>query len=41
VKPLSPTAGRTARIRFIDLASGYPAAVQHLVQLGDEVIAAA
>jgi hypothetical protein len=39
--PRSPNAGPTARIRFIDLANGYPAAVQHLVQLGDEVITAA
>lgn len=35
----SPNAhGGIARVRMIDLASGYPAAVRRLMQLGDEVI---
>jgi hypothetical protein len=41
VHPGSPNAGQTARIRFVDLANGYPAVVRYLVQLGDEVIATA
>jgi hypothetical protein len=38
--PRSPNAGHPAQIRFVDLAQDYPAAVRHLVRLGDEVIAA-
>lgn len=35
----SPNAhGGIARVRMIDLACGYPAAVRRLMQLGDEVI---
>ena len=41
VHPQSPNAGASARIRFVDLGGGYPAAVQHLVQLGDYIVAAA
>ena len=40
--PQSPNAyGGIARVRMIDLACGYPAAVRRLMQLGDEVIAGA
>jgi hypothetical protein len=46
VRPESPNAGPSgrvsgpaARIRFVDLAGGYPAAVRHLVGLGDQLIA--
>jgi hypothetical protein len=40
MNPQSPNAnGGIARIRMIDLACGYPAAVRRLMQLGDEVIA--
>jgi hypothetical protein len=35
----SPNAtGRLASVRLIDLATGYPAAVRRLMQLGDEVV---
>ena len=38
--PRSPNAtGGPASVRLIDLASGYPAAVRRLMQLGDEVLA--
>jgi hypothetical protein len=40
VNPRSPNAGSPARIRFIDLAHGYPGTVRHLVALGDEILAA-
>ena len=40
MKPQSPNAdGGIARVRMIDLACGYPAAVRRLMQLGDEFIA--
>ena len=40
MRPQSPNAGHSARIRFVDLAQNYSAAVRHLIRLGDEVIAA-
>lgn len=40
MEPQSPNAsGEIACVRMIDLASGYPAAVRRLMQLGDEVVA--
>ena len=40
INPQSPNAyGGIARVRMIDLACGYPAAVRRLMQLGDELIA--
>jgi hypothetical protein len=37
MRPQSPNAcGGVARLRMIDLACGYPAAVRRLMQLGDE-----
>jgi len=40
VNPQSPNTGPDARIRFMDLATGYPGAVRHLMKLGDDVLAA-
>lgn len=40
MNPQSPNVyGGIARVRMIDLACGYPAAVRRLMQLGDEVVA--
>jgi hypothetical protein len=40
MNPKSPNASDGfVRIRMIDLACGYPAAVRHLLQIGDELIA--
>jgi hypothetical protein len=40
INPQSPNAyGGIARVRMIDLACGYPAAVRRLMQLSDELIA--
>jgi hypothetical protein len=40
INPQSPNAyGGIVRVRMIDLACGYPAAVRRLMQLGDELIA--
>jgi len=40
INPQSPNAcGGIARVRMIDLACGYPAAVRRLMQLGDALIA--
>jgi hypothetical protein len=45
VEPHSPNIAAISagapRVRIIDLASGYPAAVSRLMQFGDEVLAAA
>lgn len=41
VNPHSPNAGASARIRFVDLGGGYPAAIRHLVRLGDAIVATA
>jgi hypothetical protein len=41
VHPHSPNVGASARIRFVDLGGGYRAAVQHLMDLGDDIVAAA
>ena len=38
VAPQSPNIAATPRIRIIDLASGYPAVVSRLMQLGDRVL---
>jgi hypothetical protein len=38
MNPRSPNAEGVARVRIIDLACGYPAAVRRLIQLGDEVM---
>jgi len=41
VDPQSPNAGQSAGLRFVDLGGGYPAAVRHLLQLGDGIVAQA
>jgi hypothetical protein len=41
VSPQSPNIDGNARVRIVNLAGGYPAAVRHLMQLGDELTVAA
>ena len=41
VDPQSPNAEQSAGIRFVDLGGGFPAAVRHLLQLGDGIVAQA